>query len=196
MLKFNNKLAFGIKINEKDMNSLEYKLFFDAVNRLAEKVPGFVAEGIGNIARKAEENTILTGICTPIGTLAFISTEKEPRMVCVGLSDKYDISFENEKDIYLGYTCCRIPKIPVFDLKKEFNTILSKLGLYIKTTYTKQSNPETPAPKVVYHSNFILVGSTRVAYGDTATFNRLVGNAPKADNSLDEILKLIYTLSR
>lgn len=196
MLKLTNKLAFGIKTSSNETNSLEYRLFFDAINRVSTKLPGFMAEGIGNVKRAAEETTSTIGIRTPIGILAITSTEQEERMICVGVSNKYDVSFENKSSIYLNFTCCNIPRIPVYDLKKEFNTILNKLTAYIKGTYSTQ--PETPkqSPNVVYHSNFILVGSTRVEYGDTATFNRLVGNAPKADNSLDEILKLIYTLSR
>ena len=196
MLKFNNKLAFGVKVDANNVNSLETRLFYQALTKMSELVPGFVAEGIGNVARKAEEKVSVSGICTPIADILAISVEKEPRILCVGLNQKYDVSFENVNDIYMQFTYCRLPKVPVYDLKKEFNTVIGKLANYIRGTYNVVEPTVAPSAKVTYLSNYILVVATRVEYGDTETFRRLTNAAPKVENPTSALLSIIYSLMR
>ena len=112
----------------------------------------------------------------------------------MGVSEKYNVSFEEEGSLSRSFGCgFNLPLIPVYDLSKDLPIILVKLKAYLQAEFTAKTETQN-APKVVYHSNFILVGKTRVEYGDTMTFNRLVGGRTEIETSTNPILSLIFGL--
>ena len=99
MLRFNNKLAFAIKVNENTDNSVEASKLYSLLSKLSARIPGFVAEGIGNVSREAE--TVEESMTVRFGNtvLSFASEESKKRMVCVGVNDRYDVSKEYVEDL-------------------------------------------------------------------------------------------------
>lgn len=197
MLKIKNRdLAFGIKFNAKNTNSIEHAIIFKTIKKLTETIPGFVVEGMGNVKREAEVTTSTSiGFIPGLGIFKAVEQTETPRnVICLGVSEKYNVSFEEEGSLSRSFGCgFNLPLIPVYDLSKDLPIILVKLKAYLQAEFTAKTETQN-APKVVYHSNFILVGKTRVEYGDTVTFNRLVGGRTEIETSTNPILSLIFGL--
>lgn len=191
------KLAFGIKfVSEGD--SVEKLLIYKAIKACTEKVPGFVAERIGNVGRKNETDLELNG--TTMVTPSFMASmieikevEKERSLLCVGVSEKFDASWEAPEDLENRFSCFNSYKIPVYIAERDFVTILNKLREYVFSVYTTSNKSYSPAPAVRYFSNFIMVGNKRVAYGDTATLNRLINGEEEKEESIASIISSILS---
>lgn len=163
--------GFAIRISNTDHKTkitALYKVFKEA----AKNLPAFKVEGINHPSRGPMDikKTPFLYLPTPKGVLEIGEAKMELRnLLTVGVSSKYDVSFEAESTIKLNEF---VSLVPIYDLNRDFITIVTKLTEYILNKYgvvlvlNPPSEPKKKTPvEVVYHSNFIRVGSNRVEYG-------------------------------
>lgn len=163
------RLAFAVRFEENNVfGTIGRSVWYDWMLNAKKNMPFLSIEGITSEHRSNKKyNPIVE-----LGNLALCEVKKENRnLICVGVSNEYDISFEKDSDILLGGIC---PRIPIYNLNNpgDLNKILNKLSAYVAEEYPLQTQLSYAAHqagkvvqstnRVVFHSNFIKVGDTRV----------------------------------
>ena len=174
--------AFAIKF-KKDSTIFENILWVETLLELIAEYPKFTVEGLTSKKRKGAygKKEALALVSTPeflaeIGTY----TEAKRNVITVGVSSKYDVSFESLDDLTLN-KACGLYALPVFDMEKDISTVLARVIEYASSLYRRREIKfkETECKPITYHSNFIRVGHSRVDYNDEPAVNDLLKKRSK-----------------
>lgn len=169
----NAQVAFAVRVNGNAglLNALGKQRFAQFISNVQKHFPFVSIEGLNREARSNKTYKPLL----EVGPLALCEVKKEKReLICVGVSDKFDISLEKESDIILGGVC---PRIPVYDLSNPLDVakISRALANYFEQVYPLQSSiavaaangfncTARPQPQnVTFHANFVKVGNQCVS---------------------------------
>lgn len=171
----NPKLAFAIKYNENPNKNVAAKDgLFDLMNYISEQYPTAKFEGITSpkrVSKKKYEPIV------EFGGLALTKVKVEKRnIICIGVSKKYDVSFEKEDDISIGIGCgLRLGSIPVLDIEDDAQEIIKRLAAYFAEEYPLTSilrHAGLGAPRktccqpkqVKFHSSYVEVDGRAISY--------------------------------
>jgi len=180
--------SFLIRFPNKE--TLNKGLWLAALQVAISAVPGFKVEGltskkrISNPEKKVAQLEIRDGNdYVEFGEYI----RKDRSVIGVGVSSKYNVSFEDPKD-FLVSKYLPIYSVPILDIEKDFSLILDKFEAYIYEV--APVNEPKAHTEVTYHSNFIRVGNSRVDYDDEAAIKRLLKGKKKKAKEVP------YSLSR
>ena len=167
--------AFAVRFDDKSLlGSLGRVRFFDFMQNIKKELPYMSVEGITTERRSNKEYKPLV----ELGSMALCAVEKHQQLICVGVSDKYDISFEKESDILLGGIC---PRIPIYNLNNPIHVekVAELLAQYtvaahpIESALTAMMRPAQPkrsCGNITVHSNFVRVGDQRMSHLEASPF--------------------------
>jgi len=168
---------FAIKYNNK--NTKEKDILLNFLTEAAKKLPGLTVEGItGNHRGPVLVKEKLLEIFTEEFKIEIGETHEIKRdVIAVGVSNKFDISFEP-----LSYlkphpllTLC-----PIYDLEKDLdlvlagfaNFLLEKYGVCMDIVIKKVSKPN-PVLQITKHSSFVCVGNKILSYEEFEILEKL-----------------------
>lgn len=208
MLKIKNpKLAFAIRYNESpNKNVVAKSSLYDLMNHISGQYPAAKFEGITSPKRASKK---VYDPLVEFGGLALTKVKLDKRnLICVGVSDKYDVSFEKEGDILTNVGCgLKVSNIPVLDIEKDANEIIRRLAAYFTVVYplTSMLNATIrqakrnlqPQGGVKFHSSFVQVGNRAMTYETYRSMQQPKVEVtekvtmPGAPNLVDALLNLL-----
>jgi len=207
----NKEFAFAIKYKTTS-KSINKDIWLAALTASLTLLPTLKIEGLNTKHKfKGELTKVMETLSV---TPNFKRYREEGRIentssdvILVGVSHKDDISFGTLAD-YQAFPNLPIYTLPVFDMEKDFSTILDRLEKFVVHTFKKanekaneKAKNQSSCTKITYHSNFIRVGNSRIDYDDTCSIEALLKNKKPSTKKQSEeqgvpyILKNIFSIS-
>jgi len=193
-----HKNAFAIKFKPLKGNKFDKASFHALMKEVSKEYPRMDIEGITHKRRTECDAVPIFGI----GAIALTRLNKEKKnLICVGVNEDYDVSFEREKDMVLGGFYRRVP---ILDITKDREEIVERLLEYLSAEYPvshacnqikrEEENTvifkvvEKRQPKITFHSTFVQIDDEIMSWSQWYKIKHEYGAGDKPRSKRAEVV--------